>query len=445
MCPLWINTLVVWVLLIVVDGDAIKQTSAPLFPHKPFVVLWNAPTEQCQQRYKVDLDLDVFDIIANPGETLNGPIVTIYYHNQLGTYPYIEDNGVSINGGIPQNESLFNHLIKARSDINNSIPMKSFQGLGVIDWEEWRPQWIRNWGTKDIYRNKSIQLVQMKNSQWPESKIKDTAKDEFERSGKNFMNETLFLAKEMRSDGYWGYYLYPDCYNYDYKNNPTRYTGKCPLIEIKRNDELLWLWQQSSALYPSIYLDAILQSSPNALKFVHYRVKEAMRIASIARTDYALPVYVYGRPFYSWTLQELTEEDLVSTIGESAAMGVAGVVLWGSMQYASTKDNCVAVKKYVEGPLGHYIVNVTYAAKLCSKALCQKNGRCIRKNSDSYDFLHLPSDSFKILIDQSQADKKVTVQGSLKQEDVQAMNDKFHCQCYQGWEGLSCETSSSTN
>lgn len=33
----------------------------------------------------------------------------------------------------------------------------------------------------------------------------------------------------------------------------------------------------------------------------------------------------------------LFQADLVNTIGESAALGAAGVVLWGSMQYASSK------------------------------------------------------------------------------------------------------------
>lgn len=36
----------------------------------------------------------------------------------------------------------------------------------------------------------------------------------------------------------------------------------------------------------------------------------------------------FGLPF---------QRDLVNTIGESAALGAAGVVLWGSMQYASSK------------------------------------------------------------------------------------------------------------
>ncbi|XP_053262622.1 hyaluronidase-like isoform X1 [Podarcis raffonei] len=439
MSHLWIEYLALWVLLMVDNGSEIMQARAPLFPNKPFLVVWNAPTEQCRRRYKVDLDLNVFDILTNPNETLSGSSVTIFYHTHLGYYPHVEDNGESINGGVPQNESLIKHLIKAKADIEHSIAMKKFQGLGVIDWENWRPQWDRNWGHKAIYRNKSLELVRKQHPQWPENKIKKVAKEDFENAGRGFMNSTLFLAEDMRPNGLWGYYLYPDCYNYDYKNHPDKYTGKCPDIESFRNDNLLWLWKESTALYPSIYLEYMLKCSPNALKFVHYRVKEAIRIASIARKDYALPVFVYARPYYAYTFHELTEEDLVNTIGESAALGAAGVVLWGSMQYASSNDSCLTVKKYVDGLLGHYIMNVTSAAKLCSKVLCKKNGRCIRKNSESDAYLHLSPDSFKIWLNISETERRVVVQGNLKQEDMEVMKEKFICQCYQGWMGLFCE------
>ncbi|KAM9814450.1 hyaluronoglucosaminidase 6 isoform 2-T2 [Syngnathus typhle] len=343
-------------------GDGQRPARAPLIPHRPFVVVWNAPTEPCRLRFRVDLDLRVFDIVANVNETLSGPNVTIFYHSHLGYYPYYSNGGLAVNGGLPQNQSLSKHLSKARGDIDKLIPHKDFRGLGVIDWENWRPQWVRNWGAKDIYRNKSKEQIRRLHPDWPESKVEKEAKESFERAGRAFMNGTLALAEARRPHGLWGFYLFPDCYNYGYKQRPPpmrRYTGECPNVEHVRNDHLMWLWKESSALYPSIYLDYELKSSPDAVKFVHYRVKEAMRIASIARPDLTLPVFVYSRPFYAYTFAVLSESDLVHTIGESAALGASGVVLWGSSEYARSQRNCVTVKTYIDGALGHYVVNVT--------------------------------------------------------------------------------------
>ncbi|XP_068507071.1 hyaluronoglucosaminidase 6 isoform X1 [Syngnathus scovelli] len=325
-------------------GEGQRPARAPLIPHRPFVVVWNAPTEPCRLRFRVDLDLSVFDIVANVNETLSGPNVTIFYHSHLGYYPYYSNAGLAVNGGLPQNQSLSKHLSKARGDIDKLIPHKDFRGLGVIDWENWRPQWVRNWGAKDIYRNKSKEQIRRLHPDWPESKVEKEAKESFERAGRAFMNGTLALAGARRPHGLWGFYLFPDCYNYGYKQRPPRrYTGECPNVEHVRNDHLMWLWKESSALYPSIYLDYELKSSPDAVKFVHYRVKEAMRIASIARPDVTLPVFVYSRPFYAYTFAVLSESDLVHTIGESAALGASGVVLWGSSEYARSQVTTVSV------------------------------------------------------------------------------------------------------
>ncbi|XP_056243622.1 hyaluronoglucosaminidase 6 [Seriola aureovittata] len=422
-----------------VVGEQMKPTRAPLIPHRPFVVVWNAPTESCRLRFKVDLDLSVFDIIANLNETLSGPNVTIFYHSHLGYYPYYSNSGIPVNGGLPQNQSISKHLSKARADIDKLIPHKDFRGLGVIDWENWRPQWVRNWGSKDIYRNKSKEQIRKLHPNWPESKVEKEAKEGFERAGLAFMNLTLALAEGRRPDGLWGFYLFPDCYNYGYKQHPQQYTGECPNVEHVRNDHLMWLWRESTALYPSIYLDYELKSSPNTVKFVHYRVKEAMRIASIARKDFTLPVFVYSRPFYAYTFVVLSESDLIHTIGESAALGASGVVLWGSSEYARTQRNCLTVKKYIDGPLGHYVINVTSAAKLCSKALCKKNGRCVRKSLDSGAYLHLNPRFFHIHRNPSPRGPHFHVSGHLNNHDILDMKHKFTCQCYQGWTGVYCE------
>ncbi|XP_068595025.1 hyaluronoglucosaminidase 6 [Brachionichthys hirsutus] len=382
-----------------------QTTRAPLIPHRPFVVVWNAPTESCRLRFKVDLDLGIFDIVANLNETLSGRNVTIFYHSHLGYYPYYSNSGIPINGGLPQNQSISKHLSKARADIDKLIPHKDFRGLGVIDWENWRPQWVRNWGSKDIYRIKSKEQIRTLHPNWPESKVAKEAKESFERSGQAFMNLTLALAEGRRPDGLWGFYLFPDCYNYGYKQHPQHYTGECPDVEHIRNDHLMWLWKESMALYPSIYLDYELKLSPNTVKFVHYRVKEAMRVASIARTDFALPVFVYSRPFYAYTF----------------------VVL--SVKYF----HAILFTRHM------FLKDVTSAAKLCSKALCKKNGRCVRKSLDSGAYLHLNPRFFHINYNQTPRGARFSVSGHLNNHDILDMKHKFTCQCYQGWTGVYCE------
>ncbi|XP_067856205.1 hyaluronoglucosaminidase 6 [Heptranchias perlo] len=436
---LFARQLVLVFILQMTSSQYFKQAKSPVLPYNPFIVVWNAPTEQCRLRYNVDLDLSVFDISSNSNETLSGSIITIFYHNHLGKYPYFTEKKVAVNGGLPQNDSLKEHLNKARSDIEKFIPVKDFSGLGVIDWENWRPLWVRNWGRKNIYRKKSIQIVRKLHPNWTDNQVKVEAKRQYENAGWKFMNETLELAEKIRPGGLWGFYLFPDCYNHHYKKEPKKYDGKCPAIEYKRNDKLLWLWKESSALYPSIYLDLELKSSPNALKFVHYRLKEAIRLASIAKKDYTLPVFAYGRPFYAYEFVPLTEIDLVHTIGESAAMGTAGIVLWGSINYARSKNHCLAVKEYVGGLLGHYVVNVTTAAKLCSKQLCKRHGRCVRKNIDSKIYLHLNPSNFKIRTNPDGVHPRFSVKGRMNARDIKDMKEKFTCQCYEGWIGVSCE------
>lgn len=101
--------------------------------------------------------------------------------------------------------------------------------------------------------------------------------------------------------------------------------------------------------------------------------------------------------------------------------------------------NCLTVKKYIDGPLGHYVINVTSAAKLCSKALCKKNGRCVRKSLDSGSYLHLNPRYFHIHHNLAPGGRRFEVRGHLNNHDILDMRHKFSCQCYQGWTGIYCE------
>lgn len=283
-----------------------KPVFAPIFTGRPFIVAWNAPTQDCKPRFKVHLDLTVFDVDASPNEGWVDQDLTIFYKERLGLYPYY-DGQKAVNGGVPQNSSFQRHLELLPEGIHKYIRSKDKEGLAVIDWEEWRPIWLRNWQTKDIYRSVSRQLVMARQHGLSEEEINKQAQYEFETSARNFMQQTLQHAKSHRPRQLWGFYLFPDCYNHDYSKNQGTYTGQCPDVEKSRNDHLSWLWKESTALYPSIYLEQVLASSANGRKFVTSRVKEALRISEKHHDDYNLPVFVYTRPTYTRKLDVLSE------------------------------------------------------------------------------------------------------------------------------------------
>uniref|UniRef100_A0A8C4TRW8 Hyaluronidase n=1 Tax=Erpetoichthys calabaricus TaxID=27687 RepID=A0A8C4TRW8_ERPCA len=401
-------------------SPAEAPASPPIVHHNPFSVIWNMPTAKCQEQYGIDFDLSQFDIVENRRERFQGQNMTIFYRNKLGLYPFIRKGGRFVNGGVPQEAPLEKHLVLAEMQIEQLLA-SDFSGLAVIDWEEWRPLWVRNWGRMKKYQRRSEALVRRK----------------YWNGAMALMSRTLGLATQLRPSGLWGYYKFPDCYNYNWKK-VDNYTGHCHPKDTERNNCLAWLWHKSKALYPSIYLTRPLGSSERGAMYVYYRVKEAMRIAAaFPSASGSLPVLAYARVTFAHTLQYLSRMDLEHTIGESASLGAAGVVLWGDLGFARSK--CRALRDYVHTLLGGYIVNVTTAARLCSGRLCHANGRCARRHDGSSARLHLSPRSFKI-VDSGWTSPRAV--GDLDQQDMAQLWSSFRCVCYRGWTGEQCERSS---
>ncbi|XP_067908124.1 hyaluronidase-1-like isoform X2 [Heterodontus francisci] len=426
---------------IILGGEFKAASASPIIHDKPFIVVWNTPTAGCKTKFNVDLDLSVFDIVENENESFVGKNITIFYKNRLGLYPYYTIDRIPVNGGLVQIASLSNHLKEATEDIYNLLD-QDFHGLAVVDWEEWRPLWDRNWDHLRIYQKKSEELVRSKHPRLPESEIIQIAKKEYENAAQDFMRETLKLGQTLRPKGYWGFYKFPDCYNYFEEDTPTNYTGHCRKEDIPRNNQLAWLWKVSRSLYPSIYISEKLKSSNNAQKFVHYKIKEALRVAVLDPVSDSLPVLAYSKYTYIKTLDFLTETDLVHTIGESAAMGASGVVLWGDMAFARTMERCEALKDYIDQELGRYVLNTTTAAMLCSRVMCSGHGRCVRQDPESRTYLHLDPRSFKVTSVLTSTGSALTARGELHSEDVKTMKEQFTCQCYRGWTGSHCRDKS---
>uniref|UniRef100_A0A669Q0T7 Hyaluronidase n=1 Tax=Phasianus colchicus TaxID=9054 RepID=A0A669Q0T7_PHACC len=402
MAPRWLC----WALLLLLPAPARAAGPGPVLVNRPFVTVWNIPSESCAQQYNVTLALEVFDVVANTEEAFTGQDITLFYSSRLGLFPYYTAQGQPVDGGLPQNASLAAHLQQARRDIEAALPSTTYAGLAVVDWEQWRPLWARDWGSMNIYRQKSEELVQQQHPLWPASRVEEVAQQQYQKAARAFMEQTLRLGEAMRPGGYWGFYGFPDCYNNNFSN--PLYNGSCPVVEQQRNQELGWLWNCSRALYPSIYLPQQLQGTDKVLRYVRYRVAEAFAVQKGILST-AIPVLPYTEIIYDNTSDFLSEEDLVNTIGESAAQGAAGIIIWGS------SEKCLKLRDYLDGALGHYIVNVTTSAQLCSQSLCSGNGRCVRREG-KLAFLQLdPS-------------------------DMSQLDEDFTCQCYSGWQGEHCDS-----
>ncbi|XP_072529549.1 hyaluronidase PH-20-like [Salminus brasiliensis] len=407
------------------------STAPPLFNGHPFVVTWNIPDLVCK-RHNISLDTSPFHGVSNPAKVPDQFLI-LFYTNRLGLYPYVDlDSRRQFYGGIPQRGNLEASLEKARADILHYIPSESSSGLAIIDWEDWRPLWERNWGSKRIYRTLSVSYARHRNPSLPMGLVVSLAKRRFQSAAKRYMLKTLTLGTELRSNYLWGFYLFPNCYNYGWEQ--PGYTGHCSEEVQRQNEKLLWLWEASTALFPSIYLPALLGDHRSAALMVRNRVQEAMRVAALPNQSHTAPVYVYSRPvFIDQNKRLLSQGDLVSTIGESAAVGASGAIFWGATADYDDKASCEAFSYHLDSIINPYIINVTTAAKLCSNFLCQGKGRCVRKNYNMDHYLHLSAGSFSI---QRGPAGRYEVLGMPSLTDLQMFTRAFTCQCYAS---LKCE------
>ncbi|XP_073724894.1 hyaluronidase-5-like isoform X2 [Misgurnus anguillicaudatus] len=374
-------------------SSAPPSTSVPLFNESPFVLFWNGPISKCQQ-LKITLDLSLFQAVTTPARVSNQSL-TLFYKNRIGLFPYVDDHSFKeYNGGIPQRGNLSASLKKAKDEFTQYIPDSS-SGLAVMDWEEWLPMFDRNLEIKEIYKDLSINYTLEHNISLNLQQAASKAKQEFQKAARSFMEETLKLGVTLRPQYLWGYYLFPDCYNYEFEVQ--NYTGVCSEHTKQLNDKLFWLWERSTALYPSAYLPANISGSKTAALFVRHQVQEAMRVAALPKHSYTAPVYVYLRP-----------------------------LIRDQKEIYMNEASCEGLSAYLSDTLNPYIANVTAAADFCSKHLCQGNGRCVRKNYNLDHYLHLSLENHQI----RRIAGKYLVSGTPSLNDLNDWADKFTCQCY---------------
>ena len=183
----------------------------------------------------------------------NGNATNIYGH--VGLYP---DLTRGINGGIPQRANLTAHLVKFRRDFAALVPSADYRGYCLLDFEQFRADWN---STSDAYRDASVKAA---------GGSETAGKQQYEAAAKKFMLGTISAVKALRPGCATGYYGYPRndlpttagrsssfkkyCDAHPFDCSFAGY-GQDAAGDAQRalNDELHWLFEASSAIFPSVY------------------------------------------------------------------------------------------------------------------------------------------------------------------------------------------------
>ncbi len=378
-------------------------------PQRPFTATWNVNYTACLERFGVDLDLEKYNIDANRRDEVS--VIKLFNHADLGTYPYILNWDKFFNGGLPQLVNMTSHLEKATDDIINEIPDENFSGLVVIDWEFWSPIWDENfWLERRAYKVESIAVVQRRHPDWDPAKVERVAKLEFEAAAKVLFEATIELGKLLRPGGLWGFYHFPYC------DNNVHHVGHCNTTRMKHNDQLRWLFDDTTAIYPSIYLYDKTVGINGSIPYVDATLREAFRVREESDNP-LLPMHSYCRFNYSHTKYHYTLEDLKNTVLVSAEKGLNGVIFWGDHNDTRDKTACVELKAYIQSALGPLVRNITQAASCCASTLCNNRGRCTGKILEC-------------------CERTAPHRGP--SEMNWSSVDKCQCACYAGWSGPNC-------
>ena len=211
------------------------------YPSHPYAAVWNSPTIHCPGP---TLDLSRFHIMQNQGDAIDGGNITVMWN--IGLFPAIGTlNATIVNGGIPQKGNLTLHLEKVKKDLEASIPDSNFTGLGVIVFQAWKPLFRQNFDALGIYQTESMAYARKKHPDWSDKQLTALATTEFNEAAKRFLEETLNYATSLRPNGRWGYFGYPQC-----KGILGYY---CDDMSVQENDDVQWLWDASTALYPNAF------------------------------------------------------------------------------------------------------------------------------------------------------------------------------------------------
>ncbi|XP_046814697.1 hyaluronidase A [Vespa crabro] len=329
------------------------------WPKKIFNIYWNVPTYVCHQHGVYFNELTKFDIKYNSKGNYRGETISLFY--DPGNFPAmvpLKNGTYDIrNEGVPQKGNITVHLQQFTKELDEIYPKKISGGIGVINFNKWRPIFRRNVNNLKIIKEVSIDLVRKEHPKWDKSMIETEASNRFEKSARIFMEKTLKLAKNIRDKNKWGYHGYPYC--------PTASTGNpsfdCDALAMNENDKLSWLFKYQDVLLPSVYVKHVLKPEEK-IGLVRGNVKEAVRISK--KFEHLPKVLSYWWYAYEDKMDTfLTETDVKNTFQEILINGGDGIIIWGVMHDLNNKKKCEKLEQYLSTILGPIAFKVMEAVK----------------------------------------------------------------------------------
>nr|XP_040236476.2 hyaluronidase Tab y 2.0101-like [Anopheles coluzzii]XP_040236477.2 hyaluronidase Tab y 2.0101-like [Anopheles coluzzii]XP_040236478.2 hyaluronidase Tab y 2.0101-like [Anopheles coluzzii]XP_040236480.2 hyaluronidase Tab y 2.0101-like [Anopheles coluzzii]XP_040236481.2 hyaluronidase Tab y 2.0101-like [Anopheles coluzzii]XP_040236482.2 hyaluronidase Tab y 2.0101-like [Anopheles coluzzii]XP_040236483.2 hyaluronidase Tab y 2.0101-like [Anopheles coluzzii]XP_040236484.2 hyaluronidase Tab y 2.01 len=318
---------------------------------KSFEVYWNIPTFMCNQfGFEFSSVNRTYSVVQNRNDTFRGNAVSILY--DPGKFPALLEKPSTKtlykrNGGVPQEGNLTEHLEIFERHLDELIPDRNFSGIGIIDFESWRPIYRQNFGSLQPYKDLSVKIERERHPYWSGNHLEREATRRFEATGREFMEQTLLLAKQRRPQAAWGYYAFPYCFNMNGAAS-TRSENCSPEVQ-RENNRIMWLFDGSDIIFPSVYLREKLSPSERE-QLIRGRVREAVRVAQ--RSKPRRKVLTYLRYVYTDSIQYLTESDWINALAAMKSTGSDGIILWGSSFDLNTRQKCSSFKAYLDSTLG---------------------------------------------------------------------------------------------
>ena len=106
------------------------------------------------------------------------------------------------------------------------------------------------------YQNASRALVRSRHPSWTGAQVETAAKEEWETAARAFFEQTLLLARKLRPNAKWGFFGFPAGSDKIIESCDGSWHGCNSYTETERgyDDRMDWLWDASSALFPSNYV-----------------------------------------------------------------------------------------------------------------------------------------------------------------------------------------------